>query len=297
MHLFLTFGFPYGGGKLRQMKNQIKKEGSYRILLTGRTNLSQYLRSLWLYRSLIRSFALRDIKVKYAQTYLGTIWSILQAITGVGIVTFFFGYIIKINTGDIPYFLYVFPGMAAWYFFSFLVGYAGNSLQYSQHLIQKVYFPKLVIPLAQTLVGLADFCIWLATCLFFLIIFRHPISLNLFFLPVYILLNLITGLSVAIWLSALTVRYRDLQIIIPFIIGFGIFVTPVFFPEVMIPNQYSYLLFLNPMAGVIAGLRWSILGTDAPSVYYLLGFIPVIILFASGLYYFSRVEDELVDRM
>lgn len=269
----------------------------YKTVLTSRTDLADYLKSIWAYRSLIRSFAVRDIRVKYAQTYLGILWSILQAVIGVGIVTFFFGYIIKINTGDIPYFLYVFPGMASWYFFSFLVGYVGSSMQQSQHLIQKVYFPRLIIPLSQSVVGLIDFCIWIAVCLVFMLIFRNPFSINLVFLPVFIVLNLATGLSVAVWLSALTVRYRDLQIIIPFIIGFGIFVTPVFFPEVMIPAKYSFLLYLNPMAGVITGLRWCILGTEIPSLNYLLGFIPVFFLFVTGMIYFTRVEYKLVDRM
>lgn len=269
----------------------------YKTVLTSRTDLPDYLKSIWAYRSLIRSFAVRDIKVKYAQTYFGILWSILQAVIGVGIVTFFFGYIIKINTGNIPYFLYVFPGMASWYFFSFLVGYVGNSMQQSQHLIQKVYFPRLIIPLSQSIVGLIDFCVWIGVCLVFALIFRNPFNLNLFFLPFFIMLNVATGLSVAVWLSALTVRYRDLQIIIPFIIGFGIFVTPVFFPEIMIPAKYSYLLYLNPMAGVITGLRWCILGTEIPSVNYLFGFIPVIFLFVTGMIYFTRVEYKLVDRM
>jgi len=277
-----------------------KGTGSYsefKTVLTSRTDLADYLKSIWAYRSLILSFAIRDIRVKYAQTYLGILWSILQSVIGVGIVTFFFGYIIKINTGDIPYFLYVFPGMASWYFFSFLVGYVGSSMQQSQHLIQKVYFPRLIVPLSQSVVGLIDFCIWIAVCLIFMLIFRNPFSINLIFLPVFIVLNLATGLSVAVWLSALTARYRDLQIIIPFIIGFGIFVTPVFFPEVMIPAKYSFLLFLNPMAGVISGLRWCILGTEIPSLNYLFGFIPVIFLFVTGMIYFIRVEYKLVDRM
>jgi lipopolysaccharide transport system permease protein len=266
-------------------------------IIDSKTNVWGYLRRVYQYRNLIRSFTYRDIKVKYAQTYLGILWSVFQSLIGVGIITIFFGLIIKIDTGGIPYFLYAFPGMAAWYFFSFLVGYVGNSLQQSQHLIQKVYFPRLIIPLSQSFVGLIDFCIWIAVCLIFVFIFQNPVSLNILLLPVFIILILVTGLSVAIWLSALTVRYRDLQIIIPFIIGFGIFVTPVFFPETLIPPQYSFMLYLNPMAGVITGLRWCILGTEHPSTYYLLGFIPVTLLFLTAIIYFIKVEYKLVDRM
>jgi len=275
----------------------MNKDEDNPVVFTGKTTMRLYLHQVWCYRALIRSFAIRDIKVKYAQTYFGILWSILQAVIGVGIVTFFFGYILKIDTGGIPYFLYAFPGMASWYFFSFLVGYVGSSMQQSQHLIQKVYFPKLVLPLSQSVVGLIDFCIWLAVCLVCLLLFRYPLSWNLIFLPVFMVLNLVTGLSIAIWLSALTVRYRDLQIIMPFIIGFGIFVTPVFFPEVMIPAKYAFMLYLNPMAGVITGLRWCLLGTEIPSAHYLLGFIPVFLLFFSGMIYFTKVEYKLVDRM
>jgi lipopolysaccharide transport system permease protein len=282
------------------MKNLLTGSGNnskYHYVLTNKTSLRLYLKNLWLFRTLIRSFAIRDIKVKYAQTYLGILWSILQALIGIGIITFFFGNILKINTGKIPYILYVFPGMASWYFFSFLVGYVGNSLQQSQYLIQKIYFPRLILPFSQSITGLIDFSIWIALNIIFVISYQYPLSLNILFLPVFIILNLITGLSVAIWLSALTFRFRDLQIIIPFIIGFGIFVTPVFYPEVLIPTQYSFILYLNPMAGVITGLRWCILGTEIPSVYYLLGFIPVIILFLTGIIYFIRIENKLVDRM
>lgn len=188
------------------------------IIIDNRTNIWEYLKRVWDYRRLIKSFTYRDIRIKYAQTYFGILWSVIQAFVGVGIITFFFGYLIKIDTAGVPYFLYAFPGMAAWYFFSYIVGFSGNALVNSQYLIQKVYFPKLILPLSQALVGFVDYFIWILVCLVCVLFSGTTVTFNLFFLPVFMILNLITGLSVAIWLCALTVRFRDLQIIIPYII-------------------------------------------------------------------------------
>jgi lipopolysaccharide transport system permease protein len=130
-----------------------------------------------------------------------------------------------------------------------------------------------------------------------MIFFRYPVTINLVFLPVFILLNMLTGLCLAIWLSALTIRFRDLLIIIPYLIGFGIFITPVFFPEHLIPVHYAWVMYINPMAGVISGLRWCILGTDPPTVHYLLGFIPVVVLFITGFLYFIKIEGKISDNI
>ena len=157
-----------------------------------------------------------------------------------------------------------------------------------------MYFPKLILPLYKALVGLIEFLLWFVLFLFMLLYYAHPISINVLFLPFCILLNMITGLSVAIWLSALTARYRDILLIIPFLVGFGIFVTPVFYETAMIPQAYHFLLYFNPMAGVIAFYRWCLLDINM-SVYYLIGIIPVILLFISGLYYFRRVEGKMAD--
>jgi len=184
--------------------------------------------------------------------------------------------------------------MMAWYYFSFIVNSAGTSLVQSQHIIKKVYFPKLILPIYKTIVGLAEFIIWFVLLLMLHVYYSHPVSINIVFLPLCILLNIITGLSLAIWLSALTVRYRDVFHIIPYIVAFGIFVTPVFYESAMIPQQYHYLIYFNPMAGVIAFYRWCILDMGI-SINYLLGIIPVIILFISGLYYFRRVEGIMTD--
>jgi lipopolysaccharide transport system permease protein len=267
----------------------------YRIIQPGDDTLLLYLSKVFRHRGLLFRFLVRDVKEKYAQTYLGLLWSGIQALAGIGLISFFFGFLLKIDTGSVPYPLYAFPGMISWYYFSFIIGYSGSSLVQSQHIIKKTGFPKLIIPLSRALVGLVDLAIWMALLILLMIIYRYPFSGNLVFMPFFILLNLVTSLSIAIWLSALTVRYRDLLIFIPYLIGFGIFVTPVFFPETLVPEKYDWILYLNPMAGVISGLRWSVLSTPLPSAGYLLGFLPVILLLVSGLFYFKQIEGKIAD--
>jgi lipopolysaccharide transport system permease protein len=279
------------------LRFMLERPTEHITILEGRTHFIQYLRKVYEYRTLLRSFTLREIKVKYAQTVLGILWSIIQALVGIGIITFFFGYLLKIDTGAVPYPLYAFPGMIAWYYFSFIIGFSGNALLNAQHIIQKIYFPKIILPVAQSLVGLVDFVIWTCVLLVMMIFFQYPVTVNLVFLPVFIILNMLTGLSLAIWLSALTIRFRDLLIFIPYLIGFGIFITPVFFPEQLIPIKWAWVMYINPMAGVIAGLRWCLLGTELPSVYYLIGFIPVVILFITGSLYFVRIEGKISDNI
>lgn len=252
------------------------------------------LKKVWQYRTLIYTFTKRDIRVQYAQTRLGILWGFIQAFTAAFILNFFFGILLKVPTGNIPYIVFAFPGMIAWYYFSWIISYSGTSLLQSQHIIKKIYFPKLILPFYKTLAGLFEFAIWFLVFLLIALYYGFPLSARLLLLPFPVLLNMITGLSVAVWLAAITVRYRDALLIIPFVIGFGIFVTPVFFVTTMIPLDYQYLIYLNPMAGVIALYRWCLLGSSF-SVYYLLGIIPTLLLFVSGLFYFRRVESVMAD--
>jgi len=253
--------------------------------------------SLYQHKALVRTFVVREIKAKYAQTYLGILWSIIQAVVGLGIITLFFGYLLKIDTGTVPYPVFAFPGMIAWYLFSFIIGYSGSSLIQSRHLVQKLHFPKIILPIAYALVGLVDFIIWTVLLILLMVAMKQPLTVNILALPVFMMLNLLAGLSISIWLSALTVRFRDLLIIIPYIIGFGIFVTPVFFPGTMVPESFSWVLYLNPMAGIISGLRWCFFNTGPPTLYYLAGLVPVLVLLFSGLDYFRRMEAVMADEL
>lgn len=254
------------------------------------------LKKVWQFRSLLFSFTKRDIQVLYAQTKLGIVWSFIQAITAGFIIFFFFGHLIKVPIpNNIPYIIYAYPGMMAWYYFAKIISLSGTSLVEAQQIIKKVYFPKLILPISKSLVGLIDFIVWFIVYIGILLIYRHPLSIFVVLLPIAIVLNIITGLSIAIWLSALTVKYRDFHHIIPYLIGYGIFVTPVFFPSAMIPQQYHFLIFLNPMAGSIAFMRWCLLDSEFSLLSYSLGIIPVVVLFISGLYYFRKVEGKMAD--
>lgn len=253
-----------------------------------------HLKKVWQYRSILLTFFIRDLKAQYAQTRLGIVWSFIQAITAALIVSLFFGILLKVNIPGRPYIIYAFPGLMSWYYFSYIVNNAGTSLVQAQSIIKKVYFPKLILPLYKSMVGLIEYLVWLLVLLGLHLYFGIPIAVQFPLILIAILLTAITGLSVAIWLSALTVRYRDASHIIPYLIGFGIFVTPVFFETAMIPAAYQFLMYLNPMAGVIAFSRWCTLGIPFQAD-YLFGFIPMIILFISGLYYFRRIEGIMTD--
>lgn len=270
---------------------------SSEMVIAGTVSFREYLHKTWQHKSLIRTFVVREIKGKYAQTYLGILWSIIQAIVGLGVITLFFGYLMKVDTGTVPYPVFAFPGMIAWYLFSFIIGYSGSSLIQSRHLIQKLTFPKIILPIAYALVGLVDFILWTLFLFFLMIVLKQPIYLNILALPVFVLLNLFAGLSISIWLSSLTIRFRDLLIIIPYIIGFGIFITPVFFPVTLVPDSFSWVLYLNPMAGIIEGFRWCFLDTRPPSFGYLTGLLPVLILFFTGIDHFRRVESRIADEI
>lgn len=258
----------------------------------SRTKLE--LRKIWQYRNLISLFTLRDIKLQYTQTRFGIIWSFVQAITAALIINFFFGTVLNFEVLGAPYLVFAFPGMMAWYFFSYILNSAGTSLIGSQHIIKKIYFPKLVLPLYKTLVGLFDFAVWMIVYIGILLYYQYPVTWKVLLLPIPIILNMIIGLSVAIWLSALTIRYRDAFLIVPFLAGFGIFITPVFYPGLMLPTKYYTFVFANPMAGVIDLYRVCLVGTPL-DLRYIIGLIPVAILFVSGLFYFRKVESSIAD--
>jgi lipopolysaccharide transport system permease protein len=266
-------------------------------IVPGKPGIADYCKQVVRHHALIRTFVMREIKVKYAQTYLGIMWSIIQALVGLVIITLFFGYLMNIDTGAVPYPVFAFPGMMGWYYFSLVVAYSGSSLVQSQHLVQKVNFPKIVLPVAYAVSGLFEFVVWTALMLMLLLAFGQAITLKILLIPVFMGLLLITGLCISIWLAALTIRYRDLLIIIPYIIGFGIFVTPVFFPGTMVPEDFEWLLFINPMAGIIEGLRWCFLDMAAPDWQYGAGLLPVIVLLLTGINHFRAVEVRIPDEL
>jgi len=266
-----------------------------RVIEAGKTKLGLDLKRVYAYRSMLFNLAYRDLKVQYSQTFLGLLWSVIQPLTGLAIFTVFFDRLLEVDTGGIAYPLFAFSGMTAWYFFTYIVNHTGTSLVNAQHLIKKVYFPRLIVPFSKVLVGAVEFTISLALLLIMMLALGVLPDWRVLALPAFIALNILTGLSIGIWLAALTVRYRDFHHIIPYLINFGIWLTPVFYPATLIPERYHFLIYFNPMAGVIAGFRWSLLGDALPAAWFLASFIPVLLLFVGGLFYFKKIERKIVD--
>lgn len=266
------------------------------VISSEKDSLKVYLQKIYFHKSLILTLAKRDLKVKYAQTSLGLLWTAIQPLTGLLIFTFFFNKVMKIESiPESGYAVFAFTGMTSWYFFSYLVYQSSTSLIQNQELMKKIYFPKLILPISKVLVGLVDFGISMILLLIIMMINGIVPSWHIIFLPIFILLNITVGLSVSIWLSALTVKKRDLQHIVPYLMNFGIWLTPVFFPATLIPEKYRALLYLNPMAGIVEGFRWCIWEYGQYDIYYSIGIALSILLLVSGVWYFRKVEDEIVD--
>ena len=267
----------------------------YRIIRADEGGFSLGLKKLWRQRFLLLVFAKRELKVLYAETALGLLWSVVQPLIGLLVFTVFFSRLLKVDTGNIPYPLFALTGMSAWYYFAALVSGAGTSLMEMQHIIQKVSFPKLIIPLSKALSGVANLAMALILVSLLMLIYGRAPGIQIVFLPVLVLLLMVTGLSLGLWLSALTIRFRDFHHVIPYLMSFAIWTTPVFYPSTLIPEEYIFFLYLNPMAAIIEGFRWSVLGGDLPAVYYLISFIPVGILLITGVVYFRKIENKIVD--
>jgi len=258
-------------------------------------SLSQYVLNIWQYRTLVWVFAIRDLKVKYAQTILGLTWSIIQPVTTLAIYTVFFDLLMHLPETKVPYSLFAFSGIMCWNLFSYIINSGSTALMANQHLISKIYFPKIILPLSKVIMGLVDFCISFIILIILMVFFRQYPDYHIILLPAFVLLLVILGLTVTIWLTALSIRNRDLHHIIPFLVNFGVWLTPVFFPVSILPPHYHFLIYFNPMAGIIEGFRWTLFSGVGFSAYYLLSFVPVLILFFLGLMYFNSVENDMAD--
>lgn len=261
--------------------------------------ISLNLRELFQYRDLFLILAYRDLRVRYAQTFLGLLWAVLQPLATLIIFTVVFGKVARVDTGGVPYPLFAVCGMAAWSYFAFVLNQSGNSIIGAQEMVKKIYFPRLVIPLSKAVVGFVDFIIAFIFIVILLFYYGEIPSANIVYLPIFILLTIVSALAVGIWLSALTIRYRDFQHIVPFMVQFGLYATPVGYKakDVVdnLPEWGTFLFYANPMAGIVEGFRWSILGGDPPGIYAYISFSVVLLLFISSLFYFKRVEKVMAD--
>ncbi|MEA3447918.1 MAG: ABC transporter permease [Bacteroidota bacterium] len=241
------------------------------------------------------SLAGSEIKGRHAQTWLGYFISLIQILLATSIYWLIFGIILNVDTGNIPFPLFVLTGLIPWVYFSGLVQEAGNSLISSQHLITKIYFPRVILPFSKALPGLLDFFIAFAVALVFILICQMPLRVEMIAVPLFLLILIFSGLAIGLWISSLSVRFRDLSRLIPFLINFGFFMTPVFYPSTIVPAKLEFILFINPAAFAIEGMRWAMFGTNFPEIYYLISLIPMIILFLWGWHNFRKNEKKYAD--
>jgi len=253
-------------------------------------------RELWEYRELLYFLTWRDIKVRYKQTVLGALWAVLQPVSMMLVFSLFFGKLAKVPSDGIPYPVFTFCGLLPWQLFSHAVAEASNSLVGNQNLITKVYFPRLVIPISAVLTGVVDFIIGFVVLLGLVLWYGIVPGWQIIALPGFVLLAMATALAVGLWLSALSVQYRDVRYLLTFLLQFWLFATPVAYASSIVPERWRALYGLNPMAGVVEGFRWALLGqsTGLRSVLWV-SVAVVVAVMLGGVYYFRRMEQEFAD--
>ncbi len=240
--------------------------------------------------------ALRDVKLRYKQTSLGIIWVILQPLAAGIIFTIIFGKFARMPSDGHPYLLFVFCGLSSWYFFSAAILRAGNSLITDTKLITKVYFPRLLVPLSSTLAVLIDFLVMLILLFLIMFIYQQPYSGTIFLLPIFIFLTILLATGVSLWLSALNVKYRDFIYAMPFLVQIWMFASPVVYATSIIPEKWRIIYALNPVTGIIEGMRLCFLGESSlDSLMFIISLVLSLLIFISGAFYFRRVEREFAD--
>lgn len=253
------------------------------------------LRDLWEYRELLYFLAWRDVKVRYKQTVLGAAWAIIQPLFTMVVFSIFFGKLGKIPSDGLPYPIFSFVALLPWQLFAHSLTSSSQSVVAGAGLITKVYFPRLIIPISSVLAGLVDFAVAFGILLILMFYYGMVPTLSVVFLPAFIVMALISALSAGLWLSALNVKYRDVRYALPFMTQLWLFVSPVAYPSSMVPGQWQWLYGLNPMAGVIEGFRWALLGSSPPIGTIYISMSLMAILFVGGLYYFHSTERVFAD--
>lgn len=255
------------------------------------------LNELWDYRELMFFLIWRDVIVRYKQTVLGITWAIIQPLFSMVVFSLFFGELAQMPSDGIPYPIFSYAALVPWSFFAGGLGGASDSLVGSAGLIKKVYFPRLIIPLSTVFSGVVDFLIAFVVLIFMMLYFGIIPTINIIFLPVFLLLAAITALGVGLWLSAMNVQFRDVRYTIGFLSQIWMYATPIVYPSSLIESDLLRTLYaINPMVGVVEGFRWALLGVDtAPGPMFVVSYIAAILLFISGLFYFRRMEKTFAD--
>ncbi len=254
------------------------------------------VRELWSYRELIYFLTWRDIKVRYKQTAIGIVWALLQPVAMMVVFSLFFGRLAGVNTGGVPYPLFALTALMPWQLFSRAITESTNSLVTDQRLITRVYFPRIIVPIATTCGAIVDFVIASGLLLVLLVLYGMPLRPEMAWIPIFTMLLVITALGTGFWLSALNVEYRDVMYTIPFLNQFWFFITPVVYSSNVVPERWRALYGLNPMVGVVEGFRWAILGSgNGPDSMVFVSGAVALAIFVTGIIWFRRRERTFVD--
>lgn len=266
------------------------------IIEPGRTE-KNYWNDIWRFRELFFFMAWRDILVRYKQTVIGLSWSIIRPVLTMIVFTVIFGNIAKLPSEGVPYPIMVYAAMLPWQFFSTSFADASNSLISNSNMLTKIYFPRLILPASTVIVNMVDFLISFAILVILMFWYQFVPGWNILFLPIFLFMAFITSLSGGLYVSALNVRYRDFKYVVPFVVQFGLYISPVGFSSSVIPDKWRLLYSMNPMVGIIDGFRWCILGGEHkiywPGMFMSIGMIVLIVIFS--VYYFRKMERTFAD--
>jgi lipopolysaccharide transport system permease protein len=253
-------------------------------------------KELWAARELLYFFVWRDVKIRYKQTAIGAAWAVLQPLMTMLVFSLFFGKLAKIPSHGLPYPIFYYSALLPWMYFSGALQNATNVVVEQQRVITKVYFPRLVLPLSAVVAGLLDFAIAFGAFLVMMIYYRIAPGPAILLFPLFLLLAVLTALGAGLWLSALNAIYRDVRYVVPFLVQFWMFASPVAYPSSLVPEQWRWVYGLNPMAGVIEGFRWSLTGQgQPPNILLAVSSTMVLLMVAGGTAYFTRMEGTIAD--
>lgn len=253
-------------------------------------------RELWEHRELLYFFAWRDIKVRYKQTVMGASWAIIQPFFTMVIFSLFFGRLAGVPSDGLPYPIFSYAALVPWSFFANALTQASNSLVLSANMVKKIYFPRLALPFATVLAGGVDFALAFVVLLGMMLYYGLAPTVNVVWLPFFLLLAIVTSLGVSLWLSAMNVQFRDVRYTVPFLTQAWLFMTPIAYPSSLLDEPWRTVYGLNPMAGVVAGFRWALLGTETPpGLMTAVSALVALLLFVTGALYFRRMEQSFAD--
>jgi lipopolysaccharide transport system permease protein len=266
------------------------------LIQPSRGWVSLKIHELWEYRELLYFLTWRDIKVRYKQTVLGAAWAIIQPFFTMVVFSLFFGKLAKVPSDGIPYPIFTYAALVPWTFFAYGLSQSSDSLVGSANLIKKVYFPRLVVPISGVISGVVDFVLAFIILLGMMFYFGIAPTWNVVWLPLLLLLALVTALGAGLWLSTMNVQFRDVRYTVPFLIQFWLFATPIAYPSSLLSEPWRTIYGINPMTGVVEGFRWALLGTDtAPGPIIAVSSLVALVLLISGAFYFRRMEKTFAD--